>query len=64
MRVMLAHNVYTIYYYITGVFPQRSLVDSWLRGIQYGVILHGVQYAVILNGAPSCEYGTTKSVCR
>ena len=34
-------------YYMTGVFPHHSLVDSWSRGVQYVVILHGVQYVMI-----------------
>ena len=35
-------------YYMTGVFPQRSLVDSWSRGMQYVLILQSVQYLAIL----------------
>ena len=31
-----------------GVFSQRSLVDSWSRGVQYVLILHSVQYVLIL----------------
>ena len=33
---------------MTGVFLQRSLVNSWSRGCQYVVIMHGVQYVVTL----------------
>ena len=35
-------------YYMTGVFPQCLLVDSWSRGVQRVMILHGVQFVVIL----------------
>ena len=41
--------MHTTFYYMTGVFPQRLLVDSGSRGVQYVVILHGVQYVVILH---------------
>ena len=41
-------TTYIPYYYMAGVFPQRSLVESWSRGIQYVLLLHGVQYVVIL----------------
>ena len=43
-------------YYMNGVFPQRSLVDSWSRGVQYVVTLHSVQYVVILTQLSQHHY--------
>ena len=45
---VVTRNRYIAVYDMTGVYPQRSLVDSWSRGRQHGVIRYRVQYVAML----------------